>query len=77
MSLEICGDGMCHFTPHGLCPSGVTPGVAKGHWWISSSKHVIDIIDGLCLKRGCTAAGLQVGKMGHRCSAGCSSSPFN
>lgn len=77
MSLEICGDGMCHFTPHGLCPSGVTPGVAKGHWWISSSKQVIDIIDGLCLKRGCTAAVLQVGKMGHRCSAGCSSSPFN
>lgn len=29
--LRYVGDGMCHFTPHGPCPSGVTPRVTKGH----------------------------------------------
>lgn len=74
---RYAGDGMCHFTPRGPCPSGVTPKVAKGHRQISSSKQVMGIIDGLGLKRSCTAAILQVGKMGHRCLAGCSRSLFN
>lgn len=42
---------MCHFTPYGLCPSGVIPRVTKAHQWISSSKQVTDIIDGLGLMR--------------------------
>lgn len=47
--LRYASDGMCHFSPHGLCPNGVTPGVRKGHQQISSSKQVMDIIDGLRL----------------------------
>lgn len=76
-SLRYAGDGICHFKPHSLWPSGITPRVAKGHQQISSSKPVMDIIGVVGLESSCSADILQVGRMRHGCLAGCSCCPFH